>query len=664
MAIAYLSKQILKQSSSNREKIEQIVYDSRKEHDTDKLLGFFNALLKFDNTAERLALQKAKEEYEEAIEKYEVELEKAYEEVRESSENIIQNFDNLNDSHELFREAGYQLNISVSRLKQQYKDIIQNLKTKDYIALKTAYAKLKSFVTQIIDARNKRYRNSWGNNDIVFSNGFINPREITKPTLQKPKVEYKSYATAEEALKHVLNMIAKDSNTKIYYTLHNNADSVLPQIIWYDNNEHISNKDLIATPKDLEHNKFLQSLFSVIHKKISGILTAYEKSKTTPGYLMKTEEEINKKLENIVTKRFNTLFAKYDATHNRSGYRFSIKLEENKIALCIFKDDDVMELDMQSDGFRWFFNLFFFLHGRGLQEGDIVIMDEPAYNLSIPARRECRDFLKSYGEKHGITFCVVTHDPFLLHIDYLDEIRIVEINMQGEDPKGAVIVNDFAKIKSNDTDALKKIKRAFGIETYAFYAPGIKRIYVEGITDYCYLTAFKILWQREHKNNLDIAFLPIGGLSTQGNETKILDSLLEQEKEPILLVDNDKAGEAIIKTVSENAEKYQRITLVTINGKITTITIKDNKSYVPQTEDLLDTKEFEGFTTIENLFTKKDIEKYGLSEKRVRIASAFKRKILCELESQNIDETTQNNNNISKTTKKNFYKFLEALQDM
>ena len=146
--------------------------------------------------------------------------------------------------------------------------------------------------------------------------------------------------------------------------------------------------------------------------------------------------------------------------------------------------------------------------------------------------------------------------------------------------------------------------------------------------------------------------------------TKILDSLLEQEKEPILLVDNDKAGEAIIKTVSENAEKYQRITLVTINGKITTITIKDNKSYVPQTEDLLDTKEFEGFTTIENLFTKKDIEKYGLSEKRVRIASAFKRKILCELESQNIDETTQNNNNISKTTKKNFYKFLEALQDM
>ena len=116
-----------------------------------------------------------------------------------------------------------------------------------------------------------------------------------------------------------------------------------------------------------------------------------------------------------------------------------------------------------------------------------------------------------------------------------------------------------------------------------------KELYEYGFNNYSIKTIVKqndVLKQIEIKNST--------------NETKILDSLLEQEKEPILLVDNDKAGEAIIKTVSENAEKYQRITLVTISGKITTIVIKDNK-YVPQTDDLLNTKEFEGLTTIENL---------------------------------------------------------------
>ncbi len=129
-------------------------------------------------------------------------------------------------------------------------------------------------------------------------------------------------------------------------------------------------------------------------------------------------------------------------------------------------------------------------------------MDEPATHLSVPARKEFRKFLKEYTHKNNVTFVLATHDPFLVDTDHLDEIRIIE-----KEEQGSVIKNGFSydpkEDAGNNSDALYQIKRSLGVGQYVFHNPQKHRIiFIEGITDYCYLSAFKLYFnEREFKEN-------------------------------------------------------------------------------------------------------------------------------------------------------------------
>ncbi|WP_411697248.1 AAA family ATPase [Helicobacter bizzozeronii] len=63
------------------------------------------------------------------------------------------------------------------------------------------------------------------------------------------------------------------------------------------------------------------------------------------------------------------------------------------------KDNDIINLDIQSAGFQKFFHFFFnFLYKGGITKGDIVLIDEPENSLSIPAQREIRSLLRDLAE--------------------------------------------------------------------------------------------------------------------------------------------------------------------------------------------------------------------------------------------------------------------------
>lgn len=87
------------------------------------------------------------------------------------------------------------------------------------------------------------------------------------------------------------------------------------------------------------------------------VLNAYKKAKTTPAFLSNQERVINERIKNIVTKRVNELFGKND----NDGYAFEIRLEEHRISFAAYKingenitDRDVLILEQQSTGFKWF----------------------------------------------------------------------------------------------------------------------------------------------------------------------------------------------------------------------------------------------------------------------------------------------------------------------
>ncbi|WRC15325.1 ATP-binding protein [Helicobacter pylori] len=367
------------------------------------------------------------------------------------------------------------------------------------------------------------------------------------------------------------------------------------------------------------------------------------------------EYNMQLKIDSLITKEFNRLLAivqdsSQDSYQLKIHVRHNNKLSEEKeytayeikleIHDCRKSDNQKpIILSEQSTGFQWAFNFMFgFLYNVGsnfsFNHNIIYVMDEPATPLSVPARKEFRKFLKEYAHKNHVTFVVATHDPFLVDTDHLDEIRIVK-----KETEGSVIKNHFnypLNNASKDSDALDKIKRSLGVGQHIFHNPQKHRIiFVEGITDYCYLSAFKLYFnEREYKDNpIPFTFLPISGLKNNPNEMKeTIQKLCELDNHPIVLTDDDRKCVFNQKATSERFKKANE----KMGDPITILQLSDCD---------------ENFKQIEDCFSANDRKKYA-KNKRMELAMAFKTRLLYGGE----DDA------VSEETKKNFKKLFEWIK--
>ncbi|GAA7800924.1 hypothetical protein JP0179_05140 [Helicobacter pylori] len=359
------------------------------------------------------------------------------------------------------------------------------------------------------------------------------------------------------------------------------------------------------------------------------------------------EYNMQSRIDSLIAKEFNRLLAiaqddhqdnyqlKIRVRHNNKFFREKCTAYEIKLEIYDCRKSDNQKpiiLSQQSTGFQWAFNFMFgFLYNVGsnfsFNKNIIYVMDEPATHLSVPGRKEFRKFLKEYAHKHNTTFVLATHDPFLVDTDHLDEIRIVE-----KKEEGSAIENTFNYSLKNDanrnSDALDKIKRSLGVGQHVFHNPQKHRIiFVEGTTDYCYLSAFKLYFnEREFKNDpIPFTFLPISGLKKEPNEMKeTIQKLHELDNDPIVLIDDDrKDGSDPQKAKSEqfkkaNEEMHDPITILQLSSCD------------------------ENFKQIEDCFSANDREKYA-KKKRMELAMAFKTRLLDSEEDDVVGEETKNN---------------------
>ncbi|WP_120897750.1 ATP-binding protein [Helicobacter pylori] len=368
------------------------------------------------------------------------------------------------------------------------------------------------------------------------------------------------------------------------------------------------------------------------------------------------EYNMQLKMDSSIAKEFNELLAiaqddhqdnyqlKIRVRHNNKFFREKCTAYEIKLEIYDCRKSDNQKpiiLSQQSTSFQWAFNFMFgFLYNMGsnfsFNKNIIYVMDEPAAHLSVPARKEFRKFLKEYAHKHNTTFVLATHDPFLVDTDHLDEIRIVE-----KKEEGSAIENTFNYSLNNagkDSDALDKIKRSFGVGQHVFHNPQKHRIiFVEGTTDYCYLSAFKLYFnEREFKNDpIPFTFLPISGLKTNSNKMKeTIQKLCELDNSPIILIDDDrKDGSDPQKAKSEqfkraNEEMPDPITILQLSSCD------------------------ENFKQIEDYFSTNDREKYA-KNKRMELAMAFKTRLLY----------SEKDDVVGEETKKNFLKLFEWIKE-
>ncbi|MFP6012053.1 AAA family ATPase [Helicobacter pylori] len=361
------------------------------------------------------------------------------------------------------------------------------------------------------------------------------------------------------------------------------------------------------------------------------------------------EYNMQLKMDSSIAKEFNRLLAiaqdspqdsyqlKIHVRHNNKFYDYSKKSTAYEIKLEIHdcrkshEQNKPIILNQQSTGFQWAFNFMFgFLYNVGsnfsFNKNIIYVMDEPATHLSVPARKEFRKFLKEYAHKNHVTFVLATHDPFLVDTDHLDEIRIVE-----KETEGSAIKNSFnypLNNASKDSDALYQIKRSLGVGQHVFHNPQKHRIiFIEGITDYCYLSAFKLYFnEREFKDNpIPFTFFPISGLKNNPNDMKeTIQKLCELDNNPIVLTDDDiKDGSDPQRAKSEQFKNANE----EMHDPIKILQLSDCD---------------ENFKQIENCFSANDRKKYA-KNKQMELAMAFKTRLLYGGKDDVMSEETKKN---------------------
>ncbi|WQT40807.1 ATP-binding protein [Helicobacter pylori] len=362
------------------------------------------------------------------------------------------------------------------------------------------------------------------------------------------------------------------------------------------------------------------------------------------------------KMDSLIAKEFNELLAiaqddhqdnyqlKIRVRHNNKFFREKCTAYEIKLEIYDCRKSDNQKpiiLSQQSTGFQWAFNFMFgFLYNVGsnfsFNKNIIYVMDEPAAHLSVPAKKEFRKFLKEYAHKHNTTFVLATHDPFLVDTDHLDEIRIVE-----KKEEGSAIENTFNYPLNNagkDSDALDKIKRSLGVSQNVFHNPQKHRIiFVEGTTDYCYLSAFKLYFnEREFKNDpIPFTFLPISGLKANPKDMqKTIKKLCELDNNPIILIDDDRKDGSD----PQNAKSKH---------------FKRANEEMPDPITILQLSSCdENFKQIEDCFSANDREEYA-KNKCKELSVAFKTRLLYNWKDDVVGEDT----------KKNFLKLFEWIKE-
>ncbi|EJC09533.1 hypothetical protein HPHPP11B_0318 [Helicobacter pylori Hp P-11b] len=151
-------------------------------------------------------------------------------------------------------------------------------------------------------------------------------------------------------------------------------------------------------------------------------------------------------------------------------------------------------------------------------------------------------------------------------------------------------------------------------------------IFVEGITDYCYLSAFKLyLRYKEYKDNpIPFTFLPISGLKKDSKHMKeTIKKLCELDNNPIVLIDDDRKCDSDQNATSERFKRANE----EMHDPITILQLSDCDRC---------------FKQIEDCFSANDRKKYA-KNKRMELAMAFKTRLLYGEKDDAITEETKNN---------------------
>ncbi|WII09713.1 hypothetical protein O8W32_02500 [Methanomassiliicoccales archaeon LGM-DZ1] len=314
--------------------------------------------------------------------------------------------------------------------------------------------------------------------------------------------------------------------------------------------EMIDNSQLRSPGKMI--NPFFETMFSSIEIPESAISNLYS-GEFSKGRAKSLEKRCNKKLEKI-SEEFNRMFC----SDPKNRYAFEIGLETDYVYFYMNRGNTAMgSLNRQSRGFRWVFDFYVnFILRNELQPGDIVLMDEFGYGLNPQSTRELVKTLRRFASESGLTIVIATQNFMAVDIKHLDEVRLV---INGPDGNTRIL-NNFEQFDHENHDVLKPLTDALTVGRNYLAEEGHTTVFVEGSSDYFFLTAFEEHFRSQGKD-MNVDFIPINGLGARMDDyRKTIADISRIEKRPIILADGDKAGQSF-KSLADGNEKAVVISL-------------------------------------------------------------------------------------------------------
>ena len=215
------------------------------------------------------------------------------------------------------------------------------------------------------------------------------------------------------------------------------------------------------------------------------------------------------------------------------------------------RHDFSSRLDRRSTGFQWFVSFIASFFEFEKDAKIILLLDEPGLSLHARAQMDLLDAI----DKHltnGRQVIYTTHSPFMVRIEALQRVRIVED--QGPE-KGSIVLNEAGV--TSDPDTLFPLQAALGYDIAQNLFIGNRNILMEGVSDLIYLSVLS-----SHLNSLGRASLPeTARLLPAGGATDISTfiALLGGQLKVVVLLDGDAQRQRIDRAISQGRLESQRV---------------------------------------------------------------------------------------------------------
>lgn len=263
------------------------------------------------------------------------------------------------------------------------------------------------------------------------------------------------------------------------------------------------------------------------------------------------------KLQRVLSRETTAYLNKKWKEHNDISIEVSI---DSKLNLLIKvqdkdKDDNFYDMEDRSEGFKHFVSLLLTLstdNDKNVLKNKLILIDEPENHLHPSGIRDMLQELLKIGQNNYVF--VSTHSDFMLDHDARERHYIVSKKCGETNVKHITSDTDL-----NDDEVLQA---AFGINVIKdFLSP--HKLLVEGASDKNLI--YKALGYIAHNNNVRI---------TNGNGSNIVSIASRMAFDsiyPIVILDDDKAGQQMKKEIIKLGQDYSDLTVFTIrdlNGDI------------------------------------------------------------------------------------------------